>query len=120
MDALGLIGVLFGALILIGVAYTLVRLGPERRDDVRRRLRSEASAHREQATFEDARARELGRAAMEERRKAERHAALADEYAEKAAVHAERAAELEDAIRRAGRYATFHIGRAAEREERLA
>ena len=110
---------ILGVLILLAVAYVLVRLGPERRQEVRQRLRSEANAHREQATFESARARELGRKALAERREAERHARLADEHAEKAATHAERAAEVEDAIARAGRYATFHIGRAAEHEEQL-
>ncbi|MGH2951958.1 MAG: hypothetical protein ACRDKX_07945 [Solirubrobacterales bacterium] len=119
METIGLLAVLLGVLILIGVAYTLVRLGPERREEVRQRLRSEANAHREQASFESARARELGRRAMAERREAERHAALAEEYADKAAAHTERAAELENAISRAGRYATFHIGRAAEHEEQL-
>jgi hypothetical protein len=120
MSLIGLTAVLLGVLILIGLAYTLYRLGPERRDEVRRRMRSEAKAHRDQASFNSARARTLGRLALQERREAEREAALADEHAERAAEHAERAAELEDAIERAGRYATFHIGRATEREERLA
>jgi Flp pilus assembly protein TadB len=119
MSDIGLIAVILGALILLGLAYAFVRLGPERRQEVRQRLRSEANAHREQAMFEEARARELGRQALDERREAERHAKLADEHAEQAAVHAERAAELEDAIARAGRYSTFHIGRAVDHEEQL-
>lgn len=119
MSVLGLIAVILGALILLGVAYALIRRGPERREEVRQRLRSEATAHREQATFESARARELGREALVERQAAERHAALADEHAEKAAAHAERAAEIEGAITRASRYAVFHIGRAADHEEQL-
>jgi hypothetical protein len=120
MEMIGLLAVLAGALILATVTFWLIRSLGERREEERQRLRREAHDQREQAAIHDARARELGSVAMAERRQAERHSALADEHAEKAAEHAEKAAELEEVIRRAGRYAEFHEGRAADHQERLA
>jgi hypothetical protein len=106
-------------LIVIGVAVTMLRKRAAEREIERERLSGEASAHRDQADSNVARARDLGHKAEEERAAAERHAIAADEHAKAAQEHAERATGLEEKTQNAGHAAAFHDKQAAEREEKL-
>ncbi len=120
MSTITIIVVALAALLLIGLAASLLRKRALEREVEHDRLSGEASAHREQADSNIARARELGREAESERSEAERHAIAAEEHTEAAAAHAERARALEQRIRTAGSAAAFHDERAAEREQKLA
>ena len=107
------------AVIVIALIATMLRRNAAEREIEHERLSGEASAHRDQADSNVAKARERGREAEEHRRRAEEHAILAEEHATAASEHAEQAAALESQIRTAGESAAFHDSQAAEREAKL-
>lgn len=110
---------IIGILIAIAIAVSLERRSRAQKRIEHDRLTGEASAHREQADSNVARARELGREADEHRSEAERHAVAADEHTAAAQEHAEKASALENQVRTAGQSAARHDEQAADREQKL-
>lgn len=115
-----IVGIIIAIVVLAIVAFLVWRRVAAERAAEKARLAQEASAHREQADSNVARARELGSAAEVHRAEAERHAVAADEHAHAAQEHAEKASELESKIRTAGKSAARHDELATDREQKLA
>ena len=119
MSPVLIVVIVLAVLVVVGLLAVMARRRAAEREIEHERLSGEATAHRQQADSNVAKARERGRDAERHRRQAEDHAVRAEEHATAATEHAEKAGTLEREVRTAGEAAAFHDRQAAEREEKL-